>query len=73
MPIIQILYNIWQFLQELWTVVHTLWFAIVHGIRFVFRMVAAVIVFISNFPETIAAVLVIGLTVGLALFALGRN
>ena len=67
------LYNIWQFIRDMYTLLHTLWVLIVEGIRFVFRAVAATVVFLSNFPEALAVVLLLGLVVGLCLFALGRN
>lgn len=71
--LLSILFAIWEFLSQLYAIFKTVFFAIVYGIRFVFRMIAAAVLFVSNFPVSIAAVLVIGLTVGLALFVMGRN
>lgn len=64
---------IWEFVSQVFAIFKTVVFGVVYGIRFVFRMIAATVLFISNFPVAIAAVLVIGLTVGLALFVMGRN
>lgn len=70
---IETIYNIWRFIQDLYTILRTVWVLVVGGIRFVFRAVSASLLFVVNFPQEIAVVLVISITVGLCLFALGRN
>lgn len=70
---LETIWRIWQFVRDMYTILHTLYVYIVEGIRFVFRAVAATFVFLSNFPQELALVLMMCLIVGLCLFALGRN
>ena len=70
---LDVLFNIWQFIRYLYSLLHTVWVLVVNGIRFVFRAVSASFLFLSNFPQELAVVLTIALIIGLCLFVLGRN
>ena len=68
-----LLKNIREFIFNLYTVLHTVWF-MVHGVfRFVLRMIQAVPIFLNSLPVWVLPFAALSLAMGLALFILGRK
>ena len=70
---IEILLEIWSFLCDLKSLLVTVWFAI-HGVlRFIFRMPAAILIFIDALPVWVVPVAIICMLVGFGLLLSGRS